>query len=71
MDTLVDTLSLQPTEVRTDLAIEVRGLRKSFGNHTVLDGIDFAVGGARCSPCSGSTDTPVVSARREARRGRP
>ncbi len=26
-----------------DLAIEVRGLRKSFGDHTVLDGIDLAV----------------------------
>jgi ABC-2 type transport system ATP-binding protein len=27
----------------TNLAIEVRGLRKSFGDHVVLDGIDLAV----------------------------
>ena len=27
----------------TPLAIDVRGLRKSFGDHTVLDGIDLAV----------------------------
>ncbi|MFC8193644.1 ABC transporter ATP-binding protein [Cellulomonas sp. NPDC057328] len=26
-----------------DLAVDVRGLRKSFGDHTVLDGIDLAV----------------------------
>jgi ABC-2 type transport system ATP-binding protein len=27
----------------TDLAVEVTGLRKSYGDHTVLDGIDLAV----------------------------
>lgn len=27
----------------TNLAIEVRGLRKSFGDRVVLDGIDLAV----------------------------
>jgi ABC-2 type transport system ATP-binding protein len=32
------------TSTPTGLAVEVRGLRKSFGDHVVLDGIDVAVG---------------------------
>jgi ABC-2 type transport system ATP-binding protein len=32
-----------PSDPSGELAIEVRGLRKSFGDHTVLDGIDLAV----------------------------
>jgi ABC-2 type transport system ATP-binding protein len=32
------------TSIPTGLAVEVRGLRKSFGDHVVLDGIEFAVG---------------------------
>jgi ABC-2 type transport system ATP-binding protein len=27
----------------TELAVEIRGLRKAFGSRTVLDGIDLAV----------------------------
>ncbi|WP_457965935.1 ATP-binding cassette domain-containing protein [Arthrobacter sp. D1-29] len=31
------------TVIATDLAFDVRGLRKSFGEHTVLDGIDLQI----------------------------
>ncbi len=37
------------------LAIEVTRLRKSYGNHTVLKGLDFQVKKAKSSPCSAQT----------------
>jgi ABC-2 type transport system ATP-binding protein len=41
-------------------AIEVAGLRKSFGDKLVLDGIDLRVAEGRSSPCS----APTAPARR-------
>ena len=36
-------------------AIEVKALRKSFGNNVVLDGIDFSVAQGAVFPCSAPT----------------
>ena len=44
-----------PEPAARGLAIDVRGLRKSFGKSLVLDGIDLAVPPARSLPCSGRT----------------
>jgi ABC-2 type transport system ATP-binding protein len=34
---------MNATATATDLAFDVRGLRKSYGDHTVLDGIDLSI----------------------------
>lgn len=39
----------------TSLAIAANGLRKSYGDKVVLDGIDLAVPKERSSPCSART----------------